>query len=163
MGEVLGFDTPAVARIAGVPPSTLNHWARTKLVVPSLIGSRGQRATRWWSMTDLVAVKAIKALRQAGCPLQTLRRVQSRISEQGGDFGNRVLRWTGDDVLVVDGWGDVTSAVEHPGQLVFQMVAIPLRDWMEEVESSDELRTVDPSRLNRLDRERKQARRSSTG
>src|ERR1700733_9061808 len=98
---VRAFSTPTVATITGIPPGTLNHWVSIGLVKPSVRSSAGKRATRWWSVTDLIAVKAIRALRTAGCPLSLVRRVKALIEKEGDEFGERVLCWAGNDILVV--------------------------------------------------------------
>lgn len=153
-GNPVGYSTPMVSAITGVPPSTLHYWATTGVLEPSLVGSSGRRATRWWSLTDLVAVKAVKALRDAGCPLQTLRKAQETIEAAADDaVPESVLYWDGVDLLRISSMGDVESAVQHPGQGVLHLVAIPIGAWFERPEPGSE---VDVEHLKSLAQARKQ-------
>lgn len=157
--EVKGYTSRQVSDIAGVPMSTLHYWADTGLVTPSIRGSEGKRATRWWTLADLVAVRAIKALREAGCPLQTLRRAQDLIEASWGEtVANTVLHWDGVDLLRVGGMGEVHSTVRHPGKGVLHLLAVPLGAWR--AESRDEARTVDLDHLAELHRERRQRKKT---
>src|SRR5712664_4246016 len=80
-----GFSSPAVCALAGIPASTLDYWTRTGLIAPSIHPSTGRRATRWWSLRDLITVRAVRTLRDAGCPLQTLRRAKEVIADAWGE------------------------------------------------------------------------------
>lgn len=148
-----GFSSPSVCAITGVPPSTLNYWASTGVVVPSLRGPAGKRATLWWSLSDLIAVRAVKALRDAGCPLQTLRQVQGVIEATWKErLGSSVLHWDGVDVLRVGRFGEVESLIRHPGQGVLHVVALPIGRWQADLEAHAEV--VDTEKLRENDRRR---------
>lgn len=148
-----GYSSPSVCALAGVPPSTLHYWASTGVVKPSLRGSTGKRATRWWSLSDLIAVRAVKALRDAGCPLQTLRKAQSAIADSmEGVVPESVLYWDGVDLLRVGPMGEVSSVVRHPGQGVLHVVAVPIGAWRDEVGPLAE--TVNLAHLEELTRRR---------
>lgn len=150
-----GYSSPSVCAITGVPPSTLNYWARTGVVVPSLRTSAGRRATLWWSLSDLVAVRSVKALRDAGCPLQTLRRIQTVIAETWSeDLGSSVLHWDGVDVIRVGPFGEVESLVRHPGQEVLHVMALPIGRWQADLAQQAEV--VDIEKLRDNDRRRAQ-------
>lgn len=153
-GVVDGFPSQRVSQLAGVPMSTLTYWVATGVVRPSLRGSTGKRATRWWSLSDLVAVRTVKALRDAGCPLQTLRKAQAVIEKSWSEsLGNSMLHWDGTDLLSVGAMGDVRSTVRHPGQGVLHVVAVPLGQWRSE--ALREAQPVDPDELRKRDRARR--------
>lgn len=142
---VRGFSTPAVCVLADVPASTLTSWTRgdDPLVTPSVLGSAGRRASRYWSARDLVIVKAIKALRDAGCPLQQIRLASQRVRDWfEADLSDTVLYWDGHDVVAVDSWGSVYSLIRHPGQQMIHVVALPLSDWRTEAENHREYKEV---------------------
>ena len=148
-----GFSSPAVSAISGVPRSTLNYWASAGVVTPSLRGPAGRRATLWWSLSDLIAVRALKALRDAGCPLQTLRRVQPTIEAAWKEkLGQSVLRWDGVDLLRVGRFGEVESLIRHPGQAVLHVVALPIGRWQADLAHLAE--AVDVERLRGNDQRR---------
>lgn len=144
-----GFTSPVVSALSGVPPSTLSNWVQNELVTPSLRPSSGKRATRWWSVSDLVTVRALRALRDAGCPMQTLRRARATIEGAWrSPLSSVVLCWDGTDVLIVDQWGNVRSAIKHPGQQVLHFVVIPMEAWR--LEAQAEASAVEVSYLRRL-------------
>ena len=116
---IRAFSTPTVSRLSGIPTATINHWAATKLIAPSVRGSTGQRATRYWSTTDLIQIRAVRALRQAGCPLQRLRKIRKLLDGCGNNFANQRLIWNGHDVLIVTETGRLESALNRPGQGMF--------------------------------------------
>jgi DNA-binding transcriptional MerR regulator len=115
-GPIEAFSTPLVSRLTGIPIATLNHWVATGLIKPSIRGRAGKRATQYWNVTDLIQVKAIRALRNAGCPLQQIKKVRKLLDKCEGDFANRRLIWTGYDVLIVSNVGGAMSALRRPGQ-----------------------------------------------
>ena len=122
--------------LAGIKPQTLDYWARTGLVTPSVRGSSGRRVPRLWSVKDVVIVRAIKALRDAGCPLPKVRQVKRLVEQSWGqDLAATVMFWDGQDVLALRAWGDVESTLSRPGQQVLHLVALPLHHWVIEAES----------------------------
>jgi DNA-binding transcriptional MerR regulator len=122
-----------VCRLAKVAPTTLDYWIKVGLVSPSLVPGAGKRFSRYWTIDDLVIVRAVKALREAGCPLQKVRQARLLVREMtsAGD-GTTVLYWDGADVLAVEPWGDVYSAINEPGQQVLHLLALPVLSWREE-------------------------------
>jgi DNA-binding transcriptional MerR regulator len=155
---VASLETPAVCALVGIKPQTLDYWARTGLVVASIRSSAGRRVPRLWSIQDVVVVRAIKALRDAGCPLVKVRQVKHLIEESwGDDLTATVLYWDGLDVLAVRTWGDVESALLRPGQQVLHLVAIPLDHWINEAER----RSRPPERTGAGSRVKNRARRAS--
>jgi DNA-binding transcriptional MerR regulator len=154
-----GFSTPAVCAITGVPLTTLNAWAGgiEPLVTASLLGSAGKRSPRFWSARDLVVVQSIRALRDAGCPLQQIREASRRVHEWfDSDLGSTVLYWDGTDVMAMDSWGDIYSLIRHPGQQVLHVVVLPLSEWREAAISSPAYCDVDVASIDA----RRQARRT---
>jgi DNA-binding transcriptional MerR regulator len=132
----LGLTTPQVCKITGVAKTTLDYWVRTGLVQPSILGSAGHRFTRWWSIQDTVTVRTIKTLREAGCPLQTVRRAKTVVEDWWNEpLSEVVLFWDGSDVLAIEPWGTVRSAVRHPGQQALHLVALPVTRWARELEA----------------------------
>ena len=113
---IQAFSTPAVSKLSGIPTATLNHWVVTGLITPSVRGPAGKRATRYWSTTDLIQVKAVRALRNAGCPLQKLRKLRKLLDSCNEGFANQKLIWDGVDILVITETGRLESALNRPGQ-----------------------------------------------
>ena len=136
--EQPGLSTPEVAALSHVALSTLNHWARTRLCGPSLVMGSGRRATRYWSVRDVVVVRAIKGLRDAGCPLQTVRKVAPILEQHwGSNLASAVLFWDGRDVLSLDDGGTVISLIHSRGQAlvsasVVHLLTFPLGVWIDD-------------------------------
>ena len=158
----MGFSTPTVSRLTGVPPATLNHWVSTGLIVPEVRGPSGRRATRYWSLTDLITVRVIRKLRELGCPLQTLKKVRKKLKDEGGDFGNRVLVWDGRDVLEIAEWGVVRSLIKFPNQGVLAPTIMALKELkiQAEIDEKTEARPVDIKLLDAAMKRRRELARA---
>src|ERR1700728_1756733 len=96
-----GFKGPQVCTIVGISYRQLDYWARTDLLRPSLSDARGSGSQRLYAYTDLVQLKVIKRLLDAGLSLQQARRAVE------------CLRATGEDLatanLVTDAGGSVLA------------------------------------------------------
>lgn len=68
-----GYRAPAVQQATGVTYRQLDYWARTALVEPSIRDAAGSGSQRLYSFTDIVAVRVIKRLLDAGVSLQNVR------------------------------------------------------------------------------------------
>lgn len=110
-GPESGFRGPQVCKIVGISYRQLDYWARTDLVRPSLADAHGSGTQRRYSYRDLVRLKVIKSLLDAGVKLQTARKAIEYIRGDLGDDwasaslvlngGNSVLARTGDDLVDV--------------------------------------------------------------
>src|ERR1035438_6970559 len=64
-----GYTAKQVTAITGVSYQTLNHWARTGLVEPSIAQAAGSGSERIYSFRDLIALKLAGELRKNGVSL----------------------------------------------------------------------------------------------
>src|SRR5207237_3251506 len=69
-----GFRGPQVCAIVGITYRQLDYWARTDLLRPSISEARGSGTQRRYSYRDLLELKVIKQLLDAGVSLQSTRR-----------------------------------------------------------------------------------------
>jgi DNA-binding transcriptional MerR regulator len=69
-----GFRVPEVCRIIGISYRQLDYWARTELVRPSIQDAQGSGTQREYSFQDLVQLRVIKKLLDAGVSLQRVRK-----------------------------------------------------------------------------------------
>jgi DNA-binding transcriptional MerR regulator len=69
-----GFRGPQVCELVGITYRQLDYWARTGLLTPSLADATGSGSRRRYSYRDLVELKVIKQLLDAGVSLQSARR-----------------------------------------------------------------------------------------
>jgi DNA-binding transcriptional MerR regulator len=100
-----GFRGPQVCSIVGISYRQLDYWARTDLLRPSISEARGSGSQRRYSYQDLVELKVIKRLLDAGLSLQSARRALICLREGMGEdvaSANLVLG-EGSSVLVRSG------------------------------------------------------------
>lgn len=104
-----GFRGPQVCQLVGISYRQLDYWARTGLLRPSLAEAKGSGTKRRYSYRDLLELKVIKRLLDAGVSLQSARRAVGCLREDlGADLAaaNLVL-------------SDTTSVLAHSdGELV---------------------------------------------
>lgn len=157
--ESRGMATPEVVSLCGVPPSTLAGWVSRGLCEPSLAHSHGQRrATQYWSVRDVVTVRAIHTLRAAGCPLAVLEKASQVLRDDwDSDLSTAVLWWDGDDIVTVTPAGDVVSLVTQHGQGIFAEVAVvhvscPIASWSQQIDGL--LKDRDPIPVGQIQQRR---------
>ena len=80
--ELAGFRAPQVCKLVGITYRQLDYWARTDLLVPSLQAASGSGSQRLYSFTDVVQLKVIKRLLDAGMSLKKIRSAVEILSEQ---------------------------------------------------------------------------------
>lgn len=118
-----------------MPASTLDHWIKQGLCEPSLVGPSGKRATRYWSIRDVVTVRAVQALRGVGCPLEVARKARTILRDEWKtDLGDSVLWWDGHDVVTLTPAGDAVSLVTRHGQSILRQtlvheISCPVSAW----------------------------------
>jgi DNA-binding transcriptional MerR regulator len=69
-----GFRGPQVCKIVGITYRQLDYWARTDLVRPSVMDANGSGTQRLYSFRDLLELKVIKQMLDAGISLQSARK-----------------------------------------------------------------------------------------
>jgi DNA-binding transcriptional MerR regulator len=80
-----GFSGTRTAEIVGITYRQLDYWARTDLVRPSMADAKGSGTRRKYSYRDLLSLKIIKQLLDAGIKLETVRDVFSNLREHVGE------------------------------------------------------------------------------
>src|SRR6266496_3395045 len=80
-----GFRGPQVCKIVGISYRQLDYWARTDLIRPSIADARGSGTQRLYSYRDLVELKVIKHLLDAGISLKTARTAIEYLREHLGE------------------------------------------------------------------------------
>ena len=69
-----GYRVPEVLRHTGVTYRQLDYWARTGLVTPSIREAGGSGTQRLYSFHDMLVLRIIKKLLDAGVGLQQIRK-----------------------------------------------------------------------------------------
>src|SRR4029077_10051983 len=78
-----GYRGPQVCSIVGITYRQLDYWARTDLLRPSITEARGSGTQRRYSYQDLLELKVIKRLLDAGISLQSARRALEVLRQSG--------------------------------------------------------------------------------
>ena len=127
-----GFGGPQVCTIVGISYRQLDYWARTGLVRPSVADAKGSGTQRRYSYRDLLRLKVIKSLLDAGVKLQTARRAIDYLREDTTNWEAASLVLDGaDSVLARDG-DDLVDLVRR-GQGVLNIV--PLGHVVQELDA----------------------------
>ena len=71
--HVGGFHGPQVCGLVGISYRQLDYWARTGLLQPSVAAAKGSGSRRVYSYSDVLELKVIKQLLDAGVSLQSAR------------------------------------------------------------------------------------------
>ena len=73
LDDEAGYRGPTVCKVVGITYRQLDYWARTSLVVPSIRAATGSGSQRLYSFRDVLVVKIVKRLLDAGVSLQQIR------------------------------------------------------------------------------------------
>jgi len=134
------FSGRRAAEIVGITYRQLDYWARTDLVRPSVTDAAGSGSRRQYSYQDLLRLKVIKTLLDAGIRLESVREVFAYMQDQLGEditsanlvvSGNRsVLARSGEELidLVQKGQGvlNVLPLAGIKDEVDARIVALPL-------------------------------------
>ena len=85
-----GYRGPTACNAAGITYRQLDYWARTGLVEPTVRGAKGSGSQRLYSFRDILILKVIKRLLDAGISLQQIRQAVAHLRERGTDDLTRV-------------------------------------------------------------------------
>ncbi|GAA1729801.1 MerR family transcriptional regulator [Aeromicrobium alkaliterrae] len=80
-----GYRGPTACSAAGITYRQLDYWARTKLVEPTVRSATGSGTQRLYSFRDILLLKIIKRLLDAGVSLQQIRTAIDHLRLRGTD------------------------------------------------------------------------------
>ena len=119
-----GFRGPQVCKIVGITYRQLDYWARTDLIRPSIADAKGSGTQRRYSYRDLVELKVIKNLLDAGVSLQLARKGIEYIRQNlGEDIASANLVMNGQHPVLARSDGEVIDLMRK-GQGVLSIVAL---------------------------------------
>jgi DNA-binding transcriptional MerR regulator len=128
-----GFSGAETAQIVGITYRQLDYWARTDLVRPSLEDAKGSGSRRRYSYHDLLELKVIKNLLDAGIRLESVRDVFTYLREHLGEDVTRAnLVIQGNTSVVIQNDGDLIDLVKK-GQGVLNI--LPLAGVKEDLDA----------------------------
>ena len=100
MGE--HYSGKKAAEIVGISYRQLDYWARTDLVRPSVADAKGSGSRRQYSYGDLLELKVIKSMLDAGIKLESVREAFAYLREQlGEDIASAQLVIGGGSAILV--------------------------------------------------------------
>ena len=120
-----GFSGREAADIVGITYRQLDYWARTDLIRPSLADAKGSGSRRRYSYRDLIELKMIKTLIDAGQRLDRVRKAFDYLRDLGDDLTSVQLVIAGDSVVLVRDGEDLIDVVnKYQGQGVLNLLAL---------------------------------------
>jgi DNA-binding transcriptional MerR regulator len=99
-----GFSGTQAAMVVGITYRQLDYWARTDLIRPSLTDASGSGSRRRYSYKDLLELRVIKTLLDAGIKLESVRDVFEYMRQHvGTDIASAHLVISGNSVMLAEG------------------------------------------------------------
>jgi len=127
-----GFSGAKAAEIVGISYRQLDYWARTDLVRPTLTDAAGSGSRRRYGYTDLLELKVIKSLLDAGIRLENVRDIFSYLRDiLGQEITSANLVIQGSTSVVIQSDGELIDLI-HKGQGVLNILPLAgVRDEMD--------------------------------
>jgi DNA-binding transcriptional MerR regulator len=100
--EGAGYSGTQTAKIVGITYRQLDYWARTDLLKPSLAEATGSGSRRLYSYRDLLELRIIKSLLDAGIKLESVRDVFTNLrATVGADISSANIVISGTSSVVL--------------------------------------------------------------
>ena len=80
-----GYTGPEVCKITGITYRQLDHWTTSSLIKASIRNLKGSGFHRVYSFQDIIQIKLVNKLREAGVSLQKIRIALKNIESILGD------------------------------------------------------------------------------
>ena len=118
-----GFSGTQAAKVVGISYRQLDYWARTDLIRPSLSDAAGSGSRRRYSYKDLLELRVIKTLLDAGIKLESVREVFEFLREHvREDIASAHLVISGSSVVLAR--GEDLIDVLNKGQGVLNVLSL---------------------------------------
>ena len=115
----VGYRGPTACNAAGITYRQLDYWARTGLVEPSVREASGSGTQRLYSFRDILVLKIVKKLLDAGISLQNIRTAISTLRDRGvADLAQITLMSDGTTVYECTSNDEIVDLLQG-GQAVF--------------------------------------------
>ena len=130
----VGFRGPQVCGLVGITYRQLDYWARTGLLRPSITDANGSGTQRLYSYRNVLELKVIKRLLDAGLKLQQARQaIECLRNELGADLPSSQLVLAGSHSVLAHSNGEVVDLLAG-GQGVLNI--LPLSGVLEELDAA---------------------------
>jgi DNA-binding transcriptional MerR regulator len=115
----IGYRGPTACNAAGITYRQLDYWARTGLVEPSVREASGSGTQRLYSFRDILVLKVVKKLLDAGVSLVNIRTAIGTLRDRGvADLAQITLMSDGTTVYECTSTDEVVDLLQG-GQAVF--------------------------------------------
>ena len=128
-----GYRAPQVCSLVGITYRQLDYWARTGLIKPSIQTAQGSGTQRRYSFTDIVQLKVVKRLLDAGMSLKKIRSAMSILREQlasNSPLTDVTLLSDGATIFAAHSADEVVDVFQK-GQGVFGIAVGPVQQELE--------------------------------
>jgi DNA-binding transcriptional MerR regulator len=122
-----------VCNIVGITYRQLDYWARTDLLRPSLATAQGSGSQRLYSFGDIVQLRVVKRLLDAGMSLKKIRQAMDLLREQlnsATPLADVTLLSDGSTIYAAHSADEVVDVFRR-GQGVFGIAVGPVQAEME--------------------------------
>ena len=129
-----GYTGKRTAEIVGITYRQLDYWARTDLLRPSVADASGSGSRRSYNYQDLLELKVIKTLLDAGIRLETVRGIFEYLrNELGEDVASANLVISGTTTMLVRTGEEIIDLISR-GQGVLNV--LPLAGVKEDLDAA---------------------------
>ena len=128
-----GYRAPQVCNIVGITYRQLDYWARTHLLSPSLAVAQGSGSQRLYSFGDIVQLRVVKRLLDAGMSLKKIRQAMDLLRTQLNSdtpLADVTLLSDGSTIYAAHSADEVVDVFRR-GQGVFGIAVGPVQAEME--------------------------------
>jgi DNA-binding transcriptional MerR regulator len=129
----IGYRAPQVCSLVGITYRQLDYWARTGLIQPSVQAAQGSGTQRRYSFGDIVQLKVVKRLLDAGMSLKKIRSAMEILREQlasNSPLTDVTLLSDGATIFAAHSPDEVVDVFQR-GQGVFGIAVGPVQQELE--------------------------------
>lgn len=128
-----GYRAPQVCSLVGITYRQLDYWARTGLILPSVQAAKGSGSQRLYGFGDIVQLKVVKRLLDAGMSLKKIRSAIQILREQlqnNNPLADVTLLSDGATIYAAHSADEVVDIFQR-GQGVFGIAVGPVQQELE--------------------------------
>jgi DNA-binding transcriptional MerR regulator len=122
--QEVGYRGPQACKIVGITYRQLDYWTRTGLIAPSIQAARGSGTQRLYSFNDLLQLKVIKGLIDAGASLQKVRTALDQLRSFGEDWSTTTIVADGTNVYACNSDAEVIDLLRSGQGVLGAIVAV---------------------------------------
>ena len=140
-----GYTGPEVCNITGFSYRQLDHWTSTKLVDASIRNIKGSGYHRIYSFQDIIKIKLVNKLREAGVSLQKIRIALKNVKQILGkniNISDVSIFSDGKSIYVITNNNEMLDLIKQ-GQAVFGISLGPIH-----TETEAEIHSLYPEKIS---------------